>query len=406
MAKKRRGNSEGSIYRTKDGRWRAAIHVGWHHDGKRLRKVLSGKTRAEVAAKLAEELRNQQLGLPIGPERQTVSQYLSHWLDHVASTQVRPKTLRTYSDLIHQHLIPALGRIPLLKLTPQRVREFMTEKLAEQIGNGTATYSPRSVAHMRDMLRAALSVAVRDGVLPRNSAALVAAPRGHTPQEQHVLGPEEARRFLSAVSGSRLEALFSVALALGLREGECLGLRWQDVDLECGTLTVRYQLQRDPKTHKLALVEPKTGKSRRTIALPAIAAVALRAHQMRQEQERLLAADRWQETGMVFTTTIGTMLDARNMLREFYRIIRNPDNQLNQIRFHDLRHSAATLLLTQGVHPRVVMEILGHSSINLTMNTYSHVIPALEREAANQIDAVLNPAATSTATNAPMPRAN
>ncbi len=188
-------------------------------------------------------------------------------------------------------------------------------------------------------------------------------------------------------------------MALGLREGEVLGLRWQDVNLDGATAVVRYQLQRIDK--KLTLTEPKTKKSRRPITLPAVAVAALRAHQMRQEQEKMLAGTRWRETGMVFTTTIGTLLDARNMLREFYRVIRKPDSKLVGLRFHDLRHSFATMLLTQGVHARIVMEMLGHSTIALTMNTYSHVIPALQREAANTIDDILNPVATSLATTKP-----
>ncbi|MGH9342483.1 MAG: site-specific integrase [Terriglobia bacterium] len=272
-----------------------------------------------------------QDGLPLAPDRQTVAQYLSYWLEHVAAKQVRPKTHRTYKDLAAQHLIPALGKIALSKLTPQRIREFMNAKLAEKTGRDERTYSARSVKHMPDTLRAALNIAVRDGVLPRNPAALVDSPRASKEHEPCILGPEEARQFLEACHGSRLEALFCVTLALGMREGEILGLRWADIDFESRTLTIRYQLQR--LDGKLKLAEPKTQKSRRSIVVPAIAVAALRAHQMRQQREQILAGERWHETGMVFTTSIGTMLDARNMLREFYRIIRDPRNSLPQIRF-------------------------------------------------------------------------
>ena len=195
MAKKR-GNSEGSIYEDANGRWRASVHIGWAN-GKRVRKLLSGRTRAEVAQKLTEALRNQQLGIAPAVERQTVAQYLQHWLEHVAGKQVRPKTLKTYQDIVAQHLIPALGTVPLPKLSVQKVREFMSAKLAQRMNpDEPATFSARTVKHMRDTLRAALNVAVRDGVILRNPAALAAPPRETTKHEPKVLGPEEARAFM------------------------------------------------------------------------------------------------------------------------------------------------------------------------------------------------------------------
>jgi integrase len=177
-----------------------------------------------------------------------------------------------------------------------------------------------------------------------------------------------------------------VTLALGRRQGETQDLRWPDVDLERGRLLVRYQLQRIDG--KLRLVEPKTPRSIRVLMLPGLAISALAAHKARQEKEKAFAGSRWVETGMVFTTTIGTMLDQRNLLREFYRILDTSD--VPRVRFHDLRHSAATLLLAQGVHPRVVMDMLGHSSIAVTLDTYSHVIPDLQRESASKMDAILS----------------
>lgn len=337
MAK--RGKKEGSIYQDSEGRWRAAVDHGYEN-GKRKRKLLSGKTRSEVAAKLVAALRNRQLNLPATNERYTVSQHLRRWIDNVARPTVRPKTLRTYSDFVAQHLDPALGKITLAKLSPDDVRSFMKMKMNEGL-------SATTVRHLRDTLRCALNVAMKDGLVMRNVAALVDAPRAQQANERLVLTPEDARKFLLAVQGHRLEALFSVALSLGLREGEVLGLRWSDIDLEPGLLTVRYQLQR--VNGSLQLVEPKTERSRRTIVLPQVAIATLARHQARQCEEKLKAGDTWVDTGMVFTTTIGTMLDARNLLRAFYAIIRTSD--LPRLRFHDLRHSAATLLLVQGGTP-------------------------------------------------------
>jgi integrase len=197
------------------------------------------------------------------------------------------------------------------------------------------------------------------------------------------LNPEEAQSFLKVVKGDRLEALYSVALAVRLRRGEALALRWEeDVDLDKGTITVRNSLQRIDG--KLVLVEPKSERGRRTIALPDFAVKALRQHRARQTEERLLAGKRWQQTGYVFTTTIGTAMDGISVTRRFQRILKNAG--LPRQRFHDLRHAAASLLLAQGVNPRVVMEILGHSQISLTLNTYSHVIPSLQRDATRRMD--------------------
>lgn len=392
--RKTRGKNEGSIFRRADGRWSASVSLGWR-GGKRWRKILYGKTRSEVAEKLTAVLRDKSLGLPVAdPERQTLAEFLDRWLNDVVKQGVRPKTYRTYADIVHLHVRPAIGRIRLEKLTPQHVQRFLNEKLA-------AGLSPRTVKHLRGTLRNALNMAVKWGIIPRNVAALTDPPR-EPHKDLRVLSPEECRDFLAAVQGHRLEALFSVTLALGLRQGEALGLRWQDVDFEALTLSIRHALQR--VEGKLRLVEPKTSKSRRTIALPQVAVSALYAHRQRQGDERALAGSRWREGDMVFTTGIGTPLDPRNLLREFYAIIRT--SGLPRVRFHDLRHSAATLLLAQGVHARVVMDLLGHSSISLTMNTYSHVLPEFRKEAAARMDAILNPLAVNLAVKTQIAKPN
>lgn len=178
-----------------------------------------------------------------------------------------------------------------------------------------------------------------------------------------------------------------MAIPLGLRLGEALGLRWQDVDPEAGTLRIAYQLQR---LHgQWELVEPKTSRNRRTIALLLSTVQALRDHRKRQLEEKLLAGPQWQETGLVFATRVGTPLDRPNIVRRSFKLILKKAG-LPDIRFHDLRHTAASLLLVQGVSPRVVMENLGHSQISLTMDTYSHVMPVLQREAADKLEAILS----------------
>jgi integrase len=383
---KRRGNSEGSIYQDRDGRWRASVHLGYRN-GKRVRKVLNGATRAEVAAKLTAALRSKQLGIPLPSERQTVAEYLRGWLENVAKPSTRPKTFTSYEYITREHLIPSLGAKVLAKLGPQEVREFMKAKV--DIG-----LSAKTVKHLRDTLRCALNVAVRDGILARNPAALVKPPR-ETLHAVTVLTQDQARQFLEAARGCRLEALFTVAICMGLREAEALGLRWEDVDFQSGTITVRYQLQRI--SGKLQLTQPKTEKSRRAIPMPAITRSALVAHLAAQRDARDLAGDRWVDSGLVFTTGIGTPLDQRNMLRDFYRLIKA--SNVPKIRFHDLRHSAATLLLAQGVHMKAVQEILGHSNFSTTANVYAHVLPSMKREAADRMDEVFAPVASSLASS-------
>ena len=199
------------------------------------------------------------------------------------------------------------------------------------------------------------------------------------------LSPEEARHFLDTVAGSRNEALYSVAMALGLRKGEALGLRWQDVDLDGATLSVRHQLQ---ARRGKQLTESKSDRSRRTLPLPEVAVKALRAHRARQLQAGLIAGSRWRDSAHVFTTSIGTPMDGSRVSKQFRTALAKAG--LPHKRFHDLRHTAATLLLAQGVHPRVVMETLGHSQISVTMNTYSHVLPVLQRDAADKMNAILS----------------
>ena len=373
----RRGNGEGSIYlRESDGNWCATVDLGWAN-GKRRRKVIYGKTRKEVAEKLKVTLRDQQQGLPVTSDRQTVEQFLERWLVDVAAPKLRSSTYVSYQSKCKLYIIPAIGRIPLLKLEPQQVQAMMN-------GMTKRGLSPRTVQYTRAILRKSLNQALKWGIVGRNVAALTEAPRVERP-EMLSLDPEQASRLLDTVKGDRLEALYAVALALGLRQGEALGLRWQDVDLDTGTLRVRVSLQRLSGQPPI-LVEPKTRQSRRTLPIPHEVAAQLRAHRTRQLAERLRAGRAWQgeDWGLVFTNVAGEPLAKGTVIKQYKRHLAAAG--LPVLRFHDLRHSCASLLVAQGVHPRVVMEILGHSTITLTMNTYSHVLPQAQRDATNLMD--------------------
>jgi integrase len=223
------------------------------------------------------------------------------------------------------------------------------------------------------------------GYVSRNVAALVDPPRVTRP-EIRPLTPDQARMLLAAARDHRHGALVTVALALGLRQGEALGLRWEDVDLEKGVLHVRHALQ-FPKGGGWMLVEPKSERSRRVIVMPEIVKSAIRAQRMGQREQRLLAGSGWRETGFIFTSRTGTPLDPWGVIKAFKRLLQAAG--LPNIRFHDLRHTAATFLLAQGVDPRTIMETLGHSQISLTLNTYSHVLPSLQRDAAEKMNRLL-----------------
>ena len=361
---KRRGQGEGTLYQRPDGKWMAQLDLGWR-DGKRVRRSLYAQTRREVVEKLKAARKAVDAGLTPTSDRLTVAAYLADWLDANRST-VRPSTWTRYAGMVRTHHIPRLGRLPLTKLAAGDV-ERMLRAMAD------AGLSARTCHHARAILRTALARAVRHVLILRNAAGLATPPRVEH-REVEAWDAAQVRTFLDAIRGHRLEALFTVAVVTGLRQGELLGLRWSDVDMTAGTLTVRHSLQR--VDGRLQLVEPKTPRSRRTVPLPELALRALRA-----------AQDGPMIGTHLFTTPDGSPLYGTAVYRDFLDVTAAAG--LPRIRFHSLRHTAASLLLAQGTHPRVVMEMLGHSTIALTMNTYSHVIPALERDAADRMNVIL-----------------
>ncbi len=370
----RRGHGEGSIYQRKDnGLWCTVVDLGWV-DGKRKRKYLYGKTRKEVSEKLKVVLRDQQRGVPIAAERQTVAHFLNTWLADRVKLNNRPKTYQSYSHLVRLHIIPTLGKTHLSKLSVQDVQGLLTRKRADGL-------SPRTVQYIRAVLRMALAQALKWGLVAQNVAALTDAPK----VERYVTRPltaAQAHTLLQAARGDRLETLYRVALSLGLRQGEALGLRWEDVDLGGPTLRVAVSLQL--VGGKLQLTAPKTPTSCRTLPLPAALVTALRAQRVRQLEDQLLAGARWQEHGLVFTTRWGTPISPRNLVRSFKRLLGRAG--LPDMRFHDLRHSCASLLAAQGVLARVAMEVLGHASIQTTQNIYTHVFDDAKRQAADVME--------------------
>ena len=366
---KRRGNSEGSVYRRADGRWAASVSLD-----RGRRKTYYGKTRQEVAGKLSVALKAKQDGLPLAGDRQTVAQYLASWLDSVKPS-LRPRTWQRYEQYLRLHAIPEIGRLPLSRLTPQHLDSLYASR--QQAG-----LSGMSIRHLHATLHRALAQAAKYGAVARNVADLVTPPRAAR-HEWQALSPEQARAFLEAAQGDRFHALYVLALSTGMRQGELLALRWQDLDLEKGTAQVRGSLEQGTR----AIAETKTGGSRRQVTLTRAAVEALRRHRRAQAEERLRAVY-WEDRGLVFSTDIGTPVDVGNLVRRSFKPLLQRAG-LPPIRFHDLRHTAATLLLGHGVHPKMVADLLGHTRISTTLDLYSHVTPTMQREAVAAMDAVL-----------------
>jgi len=369
---KRRANHEGTIYKRQDGRWVASVTLP---GGKR--KSFYGQTRQEVAQKLTVGLKARLDGVPLPSEQLKVRRYLQEWLQGAQPT-VRPSTWRRYEQLLRVHALPTLGTLPLARLEPRHVQRLYADCLAQGL-------APATVRQLHAVLHRALGQAVKWGTVARNVAALVSPPRVKR-HEIMPLSAVQARTLLESAQGDRFEALYVLALTTGMRLGELLGLRWQDVDLAAGMLQVRHTLLRI--RDGLQLTEPKTARSRRHIALAPSAVDALRHHRSRQATVRLRLGQVWEDHDLVFANEIGKPVEAGNLLRRSFWVLLEKA-ELPHIRFHDLRHTAATLLLQQSVHPKVVSELLGHSSIGLTLDTYSHVIPDMQQQAVAAMDSLL-----------------
>lgn len=369
----RRGNSEGTITKRKDGRWEARVSLP---NGRR--KVLYARTRSEVAEKLLTAQKSISDGLPLPSDRQTLENFLTKWLEDSAKPTLRPYTYLSYAGMIGKHIVPELGRISVAKLSPQQIQGFLNSKKESGL-------SARTVQYLHAILRSALAQAELWGLVPRNVARLVTPPRV-TKADVQPLTPAEVKQLLAAIENDRLSALFTVAIALGLRQGEALGLTWDSVDLEAGTLQIRTTLQRINGATKLA--EPKTVKSRRNIRIPNICVESLRRHRASQNEERNLNGPAWRnDWNLVFTQADGSPLSRHAVNRRYHHILK--DAGIPKHRFHDLRHTCATLLLAQGVPLKVVQELLGHTLFSTTADIYSHILPVLMDDAADKMNSVL-----------------
>jgi integrase len=364
----KRGNGEGSIGRRKDGLYMARYTVQTTTGAKR--KALYGKTRSEVAAKLSKALADRESGLTFDADNITVGEYLARWLTDSVRGTVRISTFERHEQIIRTHLVPAFGRMKLKTLTPAHVRSLHREKLEEGL-------APATVRKIHSTLHKALSQAVADGLIPRN-AADVKAPRP-APEEMRPLSEDEARTFLESAreAGDRFEALYVLAITTGLRRGELLGLRWDDADLDRGTLRVGRALVREGGRHVVG--ETKTKRGRRVNLTPRTVA-ALKAHRKGQLEQRVKVGSLYEDHGLIFSSEKGTPLSPENLVKRSFKPLLKRAG-LPEVRFHDLRHTCATLLLSRSVHPKMVQELLGHATIAMTLDTYSHYLPSMGDQA-------------------------
>jgi integrase len=397
---KRRANGEGTIARRSDGRYTASAFL-LTSDGTYKRKWLYGKTHEEARIKLAAALEQSRRGLPVAAESATVAEYLSYWLDQVVREQRRPKTYEGYESVVRLHLQPIVGKKRLARLSVQDVRSLLTQVRARCLCCASGTDAARPVAKRRccavgkccrhvpsdrqvqfihAVLRNALQNAMREELITRNVARLVQV-RTPTYEINRGLTVEQAKALLAHSRQDRLHALYVLAVYLGLRRAELLGLRWVDVDLKTGQLEVVQTLQRVGGL--LQAVPPKTRSSRRSVPLPEPCLVALRQHRMRQHRERLAAGMAWVDSGLVFTTSIGTAVEPGNLRRSWYPL--RDQAGIPDVRFHDLRHTCVTLLLDLGVPPHIVREIVGHSAIEVTMTIYAHASLEERRQALSKL---------------------
>jgi integrase len=352
--------------------WVGKLSLGTDEQGRRRRRVVYGRDKAAVVEQLAR-LRAQALDGTLGdPLRATTAEFLRRWLEDVARTTVGPKSYELYEMMTRRHLVPHVGSVRLSKLAPMHLQTM----LATMERRGA---SPRLRQLALSILSRAVRVAVRWQMLPRNPADAVTPPHVSRP-EIHPLTIEQVVILMDAAHDDRLYALYVLAVGTGLRQGELLGLQWLDVDLVGGVLHVCHQLH-EVNSGRLWLGDLKTAKAKRRVDLPALAVEALREH-----RQRMLAEGH--PHGFVFCDTDGGPIRKSNLTRRsFHPLLRRAG--LPHIRFHDLRHTHATLLLSQGVHPKVVQERLGHAVIGLTLDTYSHTLPSMGREAAAKLDDLL-----------------
>jgi len=374
----RRADHEGSIYqRSSDGLWMGVAHLGYSPAGKPIRKYVAAKNRTEVVKKLKRVRRDFDNGLLIQDTNVTLIELFERWFEDIMRHQIAPSTFSNYQTVVRMHILPILGRKKLTELTVSDVDKLLSLK-------SDSGLSPSTVRRIRAVLAQCLDQAIRWELVHRNVATLSRSPKMNR-REGRTLTPAQARHLLETLRGHHNEALYALMLSTGLRRGEALGLQWNDFDRTTGVLRVSRQLKREGS--RLVTTDTKTSLSRRAVNLPGPMLKTLLDHEARQGALKVQMGTSWMDSGFIFTSSIGTPIDPRNLYREFQKVCRIAG--LGDWHPHELRHSAASLMLAQGVKIQVVSQVLGHSSIRMTADVYGHLLDPDRQEAAQAMGAML-----------------
>lgn len=374
----------GHIRKRYKNSWTVVLNLGADPvTGKRKQEWVSVKGgRKDAEKKLAELIHQIDNGTFLKPGKTRLGEFLERWLKEFVWSNLAPRTAEGYQHIIRRHLVPALGRLQLTQLKPEHLQKYYSEKLAGGRCDGKGGLSPKTVRHHHVTLHDALQTAVKWGLLGRNVADAVSPPRAQR-REMHTWDEEGVHRFLEAAKDTSYYGLFYLALFTGMRRSELLALRWRDVDLIMGQVYVSRSLHqlRDGTS---VIRQPKTAKGRRTVALPPSAILMLGEHRRKRELEKAMTGGPLSDEELIFCQTDGKPLLADTVTHAWIKLVRR--NGLPPIRLHDARHTHASLMLKQGIHPKVVQERLGHASIQTTLDTYSHVAPGLQETAAKRFD--------------------
>lgn len=354
--------------------------------GKRNQQWVSIKgTKKDAEKRLGELLHQLDIGAFAKPSKLTLGGYLDQWLKDYCHASFAPHTVQSYGFFIERHIKPTLGQVPLTQLKPEHLQHLYTEKLSTGRRDGTGGLGNRSVRYIHTTLHKALKSAVKMGMIVRNPADAVDAPKVKH-HEMKIMSESDIHIFLEYAKSTPYYALFYTALFTGMRRSELLALRWSDVDLLLCQLSVSRTIH---SLHKGGIIfsQPKTDKGRRMVALSPSTAIELQEHQAQQEKTRQLLGMTLSDDDLIFSQVDGKPLLPDSVTHAWTRLAKRTG--LKGVRLHDARHTHASLMLKQGVHPKVVQERLGHASIQITLDTYSHVVPGLQRAAAQRFDDIV-----------------
>ena len=375
---------KGHIRQRSKGSWTIWVELG--HDpetGRRKQQALTVRgSKKDAERELRAILTHIEVGAHVKPTKMTVGEYLEQWLRSYATVNTGPRTYEGYSGIVHAHLIPALGSISLVALQPQHIQAYYSKAIQSGRKDGKGGLSAQTICHDHRVLFEALRHAVKQDILIRNVAEAVDPPRPEH-KEMSTLGPESVNKLLDAVRGTHYYDLYYTAIYTGLRRSELLALRWNHIDVELATLSVVETIHQ-LRNGEYVVRQPKSKRGRRLISLSPSLAILLRKHKEKQELDRMLLGKPLLPNDLVFSNPDGTPLRPNSITRHFKNL--TDSIGLKGVRFHDLRHTHATLMLQQGIHPKIVSERLGHSSIAITLDTYSHILPGLQEAAARKFD--------------------